>query len=158
MFSIVSCTDCNVPKLFSMLKKGIINLGSTIGIDGKTYFVTSSFIDTSAKNAMGTVNKVYKLGNNEEFYLISRSVGNERGYYARYVKNNPVNGSEYRVDIGNSSFIKQPSGRYKQECEPGQYSITVTPEEIEAAIDYVKGKGSVENYTRLLRSYPVRAY
>ena len=60
--------------------------------------------------------------------------------------------TENSVSLGNQqSFIRQDDGTYLQRANAHYPARIATSGEIEAAIDYVKGKGAVENYTNLLR-------
>lgn len=61
--------------------------------------------------------------------------------------------TEDGVSLGHQQpFIRQDDGTYLQRAYSDYPARVATSKEIEAAIDYIKGKGAAENYTRLLRN------
>lgn len=133
-----------------MYKAGNVKPGEAVICGGKEYFVGPQIAHTHTTNAMGDVRKTYRLKNNGEWHLQDRTVSNDRGRYSRSV-NTIMGKTEDGVSIGNSYFVRQPDGTYLQPAFANYPSRIATSEEIEAAINYVKGNGALENYTRLQR-------
>ena len=147
------CTDANVKRVFEQYRKGIVKAGEEVVTGGKSYFVGGTSAYTKADKAIGEVRKSYRLHNDGNWHLKRRAVKNERGSYSRSV-DTCMGVTDDMVSLGGQQgFIKQADGTYLQRAY-GHYPARIaTPQEIESAIDYIKGHGSVENYTRLLRNY-----
>ncbi|MBE7703433.1 MAG: hypothetical protein E7Z89_05205 [Cyanobacteria bacterium SIG28] len=152
--SLGKCNDLEIPKLVELYKKGKVRAGDPIKLsNGKEYFVASQTAYSNTQNANGVVRKGYRLHSNGEWHLKRRQVNNERGSYSRYV-DTVMGKTEDSVSLGHQqSFIRQEDGSYLQPAFAHYPARKATSEEIEAAIDYIKGKGSAENYQRLLRDY-----
>ena len=151
--SLAKCDDINILKLAKLYKEGMIKSGEGITLpNGKTYFMSYNTVRTKVKNELGEVSKSY-LKRDGEWFLQNRKVRNERGSYRRGV--NSVFGADIdEVSLGGQqAFQRLEDGRYIQGGFANYPAKIVSSEEIEAAIDYIKGKGSAENYTRLLRDY-----
>lgn len=151
--SLGKCTDINVPKIVEMYKAGKVEAGEAVVRGGKEYFVGPQVAYTHTTNAMGDVRKGYRLHSNGEWHLKDRQVNNERGSYRRHV-DTVMGKTDDGVSLGHQqAFIRQEDGTYLQPAFANYPARVATSEEIEAAINYVKGKGSAENYTKLLRDY-----
>ena len=153
----ISLGRCNDPKVLEMVKlvkERAIQAGdSVIASNGKRYNACSDVVYSCAHNEVGEVHKMYRLHNNGEWHLKRRSVKNERGSYSRNT-DSVMGKPEDSVSLGGQqSFEKQNDGTYIQRAYAHYPARQVTSKEIEAAIDYVKGNGAAENYTRLLRDY-----
>ena len=147
------CTDANVKRVFEKYKNGIVKAGEEVVTGGKSYFVGGTSAHTKADKAIGEVRKFYRLHNDGNWYLHRRAVKNNRGSYSRNV-DTLMGSTDDVVSLGGQQgFIKQADGTYLQRAYAHYPAKIATSQEIEAAIDYVKGRGSVENYTRLLRNY-----
>lgn len=147
------CTDANVKKVFENYRKGLVKAGEEVVTAGKSYFVGGTSAHTKANNALGEVRKSYHMHNDGNWYLHDRTVRNNRGSYTRRVDTSMGLTDDIVSLGGQQGFIRQPDGTYLQKAYAHYPARIVSSNEIEAAIDYVKGKGSVENYTRLLRDY-----
>lgn len=155
--SLGKCNDKNVLMLAKLCKKGKFKAGESIKLPNrKTYIVAIDQIHTYTKNLLGEVRKSYALFKDGEWHLKYRSVCNERGLYRRGVDS--ANGIiEDTVSLGGQQpFIRMADGTYMQSEFLGSPEVRATSEEIEKAIDYVKGRGSVDNYTKLLRDFRTR--
>ena len=154
-FGLARCNDAEVARLAELYKQGKVKAGEGVKLaNGKTYFVTSNVAYTQANNAMGDVRKHYSHVN-DDWYLQDRIVRNERGSYHRGVGTviGTMPDEEFVSLGGQSAFVRQPDGTYFQPAYARWAAKQATSAEIEAAIDYIKGKGSVEDYTKLLRDY-----
>ena len=147
------CTDPNVVKVFNSYRKGLIKAGQEVIIEGKKYSSGATTTSTKVKNSLGEVSKSYRLHNDGNWYLHDRSVSNNRGKYGRRVNTLLGSTNEFVSLGGHKEFLKQANGTYIQRTNGNLPPKVVSEAEIEAAIDYVKGKGSVENYTKLVRNY-----
>ncbi len=153
--SLALCNDVEIPRLAEMYKSGKIKAGEGVKLpNGKTYFVTSDIAYTRADKEIGDVRKHY-VNRRDGWHLQDRQVSNERGSYHRGVGTVlGTNPDEEFVSLGGqSAFVRQPDGTYFQPAFSIYPAREASSAEIEAAIDYIKGKGSAENYTRLLRNY-----
>ena len=151
--SLGKCNDINISKIAEMYKAGNVKAGEAVVRDGKEYFVASQCAYTHTTNAMGDISKTYRLKNNGEWHLQNRTVKNERGSYRRGV-NSLMGKTSDEVSLGGqSAFQRLEDGTYMQPSEGHYPARIVSSSEIEAAIDYIKGHGAAENYTRLLRDY-----
>ena len=149
--SLGKCTDLNIPKIVEMYRAGKVDAWEAVIRGGKEYFVGPQVAYTHTTNAMGDVRKGYRLFSDGEWYLNNRQVNNNRGAYRRYV-DTFMGKTEDGVSLGHQqAFIRQPDGTYLQSAFSIYPARVATSEEIEAAINYVKGRGSADNYTRLLR-------
>ena len=147
------CNDHRVLYFANMLKTNKIQAGENIKVKTKNYFISPNLIVTrDYKDNLGEVYKFYKKGfGDESWYLKNRQVINERGSYMRGIN---LTNKEIRNVIslgGQDCFVKQTDGSYLQKGFDKYKDVKATAEEIEKAIDYIKGKGSIENYQKLLR-------
>lgn len=151
--SLGKCTDVNIPKMLEMYKAGKVKAGEAVVRGGKEYFIASETAYTHTTNAMGDVRKTYRLHSNGEWHLKDRQVENERGSYRRRV-DTLMGKTDDSVSLGHQQpFIRQEDGTYLQPAFAHYPAKIASSEEIEAAINYVKGNGALENYTKLLRNY-----
>ena len=152
------CNDRNISRLANLCKKGKIVPGDSVALkNGKTYIVYTNQVFTYAnKKDLGEVRKSYKLLDNGEWHLSYRSVNNSRGLYRRGV--NVTDGVvEDSVSLGGQqTFVRMADGKYIQHEFLGYPENIVTSEEVEAAIDYIKGKGWIGDYTKLLRDFRIQ--
>lgn len=147
------CNDHRVLYFANMLKTNEIKAGENIKVKTKNYFISPNLIVTrDYKDKLGEVYKFYKKGfGDENWYLKNRQVINERGSYMRGVN---LTNNEIREIVslgGQDCFVKQVDGSYLQKGVGEYKNVKATAEEIDAAIDYIKGNGSIENYQKLLR-------
>lgn len=150
--SLGKCNDLNVKRVFESYKKGLVKAGDEVVVNGKSYFAGGLTATTKVKNALGEVRKEYRLHNDGDWYLHGRTVENSRGKYSRRV-NTLMGKTSDRVSLGGQQeFVKQEDGTYVQRTAGFPFKV-VSSEEMEAAIDYVKGKGSAESYKKLLRTH-----
>ena len=149
--SLGKCTDLNIPKIAEMRCSGKVKAGDAVIRGGKEYYVAPTVAYTHTKNNMGDVRKAYSLNNEGEWHLVGRKVNNERGSYRRGI--NTLMGTDEVSLGGQQVFIRQADGTYLQSAFAQYPAKIASAEEIEAAINYVKGKGAAEDYTRLLRDY-----
>jgi hypothetical protein len=150
--SLGRCNDVNVQSLANRLKNGAIEAGQKIIVGDKEYLVSPQLIVTrSMKDDLGEIYKFYREGMNGVWFLKGRQVINERGSYFRSVN---IKGDDVIDSVslgGQDSFVRQVDGSYIQAGLGNVKPVKASVADIEAAIDYIKGQGSVSNYTKLLR-------
>lgn len=141
------CADAEVPKLAVSCWMGKLRSGDAIQKEGKTYIMRSCRADVCSHNEMGKVLNHYELHPDGEWYLHDNSVQNARGAFRRGVE-----GDNIVVSLNDQqAFVRQVDGTYVQPAYANYPARRVTSEEMENAISYINGQGSVENYTKLLR-------
>ena len=149
---LAKCNDIFVPKLAELASKGIVKAGdAVVNSAGKRYVAGSSVVYTQAENKVGFVKKIYRKNYDGEWDLVDRQVSNARGSYRRGIDDN--SGHDF-VSLGSQqSFVRVDEDTYIQGAYQNFPARIATSDEIEAAIDYIKGVGSAENYKKLVRNY-----
>ena len=150
--SLGRCNDVNIQSLANKLKSGTVKAGEKRIIGNKEYLVSPKLIvSRSVKDNLGEVYKFYREGMNGAWFLKGRLVINERGSYLRSVN---IIGDDVIDSVslgGQDSFVRQVDGSYIQAGLGNVKPVKASVADIEAAIDYIKGQGSVSNYEKLLR-------
>ena len=150
--SLGRCNDVNIQSLANKLKSGTVKAGEKRVIGNKEYLVSPKLIvSRSMKDDLGEIYKFYREGMNGVWFLKGRQVINERGSYLRSVN---IKGDDVIDSVslgGQDSFVRQVDGSYIQAGLGNVKPVKASVADIEAAIDYIKGQGSVSNYTKLLR-------
>ena len=146
------CTDSRLRSLLrAMEEKKLIPDKNGFNFGKKRYVIDDNVVHACVNGEKEYVYKKY-VKIDGEWYLQTRLVRNPRGSYEKYVTSNPGEKPAIKVSLASQTgFIKQPDGSYLQPA-CGQFPArTATSKELEAAINYINGKGSAESYTRMLR-------
>ncbi len=148
--SLGMCTDPYIPRILELVNKGEVKVGQRLYLpNNKTYFPSYNIVvSETKKEGLGNVKKLYEKFADGYIHLTKRVVENERGAYSRSV--DYASGIETVSLGGQPEFIQQADGRFIQSTFANSSQKIVSKQEIESAIDYIKGHGAVENYQKLV--------
>ena len=146
-------TDNELPKIIKLVKKGILPTAETIQGQHAKYNVGANKICKTVETA--SPKSFYKeelLYNDDTINVITESLENDRGQYLHRAID-PYACNRESVSLGGQlSFVKRDDGMYVQPALGRYCERVVSREDLQKAINYVKGVGSVEAYNKLLRA------
>ena len=148
--SLGNYTDSYIPRIFELVNKGEVKAGQKLSLpNNKTYLPGYNVVvSDTKKEGLGHVKKLYEKLDDGYIHLTKREVENERGAYSRSI--DYARGIE-KVSLGGQpAFEQQADGRYIQSAFANFPQKIASKQEIESAIDYIKGHGSIENYQKLV--------
>ena len=146
--------DAELVRIVNLVKKGILPAAENINGTSARYNVGSKVAFKTVETIVprSVYREQYALGD-DAIRVVRESLENERGSFSHYIDAYGTSPARECVSIGDQlGFVKSDDGFFIQPALGRFPARIVTEGEIHDAINYVKGVGSVEAYSKLLRT------